>query len=136
MITNGYQRLGPAATGAAELQATWLRLRWPLTAALATALVAGVLLRFTDSTSSEVQLTPSDLPQRETHAGFLPDGRVDLNTASLELLMTLPGIGEATAAEIIRVRAQRPFSSLVEVDECCAFSAFDPRELEALAGVQ
>ena len=42
-------------------------------------------------------------------------GPVNINTASLEELMTLPGIGEVLANQIIRYREEHPFSSCDEI---------------------
>ena len=49
-------------------------------------------------------------------AGEVSDGRVDLNTADVEELMTLPGIGEARAADIIAYREEHgEFASIEEI---------------------
>lgn len=53
-------------------------------------------------------------------SGAVPDGlesgRVNLNTAGKELLMTLPGIGEAKAEAILTYRSEHgPFSDIEEI---------------------
>jgi competence protein ComEA len=52
-----------------------------------------------------------DLPARAGTAsrGVLPDGRIDINLASAEELVTLPGIGPARAQAIIATRDEQPF---------------------------
>ena len=44
-----------------------------------------------------------------------PSGPVNINTAPLEELMTLPGIGEVLAGQIISYREEHPFSSCEEI---------------------
>jgi DNA uptake protein ComE-like DNA-binding protein len=94
-------------------------------------------LRFDSPGPADIHVIQSTATTLEVaHTGFLPDGRIDLNTASLDLLMTLPGVGPATAEEIIAARAERPFTSLADVDDCCALSTDEASELAAFAGVE
>lgn len=48
-------------------------------------------------------------PEASASRGVLPDGRIDLNTASATELETLPGVGPARAQAIIAEREVRPF---------------------------
>ncbi len=41
--------------------------------------------------------------------------RVDINSANSQQLASLPGIGEAKAAAIIKAREQRPFTSVADL---------------------
>lgn len=43
------------------------------------------------------------------------DGRIDLNSAALEELMTLNGIGESRAKAIIEYRTQSPFTKIEDI---------------------
>ena len=45
----------------------------------------------------------------------LPTGKININTADKETLMTLPGIGEVKADEIIKVRENSKFTNLDDV---------------------
>lgn len=62
----------------------------------------------------------STVPGREGHSGEAPgvaaDGRVDINTAGVEELMTLKGIGETRAKAIIEYRTQNgPFTKAEDI---------------------
>lgn len=45
----------------------------------------------------------------------LPTGKININKASKEDLMTLPGIGEVKAGEIIKIRKKGKFKTLDDV---------------------
>ncbi|MBC8535753.1 helix-hairpin-helix domain-containing protein [Feifania hominis] len=55
------------------------------------------------------------------------DGRIDLNTATKEELMTLPGVGETTALRIIEYREATPFTS---VDDLLQVKGIGEKTLE------
>jgi competence protein ComEA len=50
-------------------------------------------------------------------AGATPSAPLDLNTATLEQLDTLPGVGEVTAGRIIAYRSAHPFTAVDELLE-------------------
>jgi competence protein ComEA len=50
-------------------------------------------------------------------AGTVPAGPLDLNTATVEQLDTLPGVGEVTAGRIVAYRSAHPFTSVDELLE-------------------
>lgn len=69
-------------------------------------------------------------PAGAAGAAGAPAGPVHLNTASLEQLETIPGVGPVTAQRIIDFREQNgPFRS---VDELDAVSGIGPKRLEQL----
>lgn len=49
---------------------------------------------------------PSFQEQEDSSSGNVKDGRIDINLATLEELMTLPGIGQSKAESIIQYREE------------------------------
>jgi len=47
--------------------------------------------------------------------GAALEGQLNINTATTEQLVLLPGVGPATAAKIIEYRARHPFQKLVHL---------------------
>ncbi|MDO4295432.1 MAG: helix-hairpin-helix domain-containing protein [bacterium] len=72
-------------------------------------------------TVEEVAEHPYGLPETEAKTvseAVLSDGRIRLNLADAELLQTLPGIGEAKAADIVAYREEHGgFTSIEEIME-------------------
>lgn len=70
-------------------------------------------------TQEETQVLSADASQMEDGrlvSGSTANGKVDLNTASKEALMTLPGIGEARAEAIVAYRSEHGrFCSIEEI---------------------
>lgn len=64
------------------------------------------------------EVTRGDIPKDNENAmpGMTGDGRININTAGLEALMTLPGIGETRAGDIIAWRdAHGGFSEITDI---------------------
>jgi competence protein ComEA len=60
---------------------------------------------------------PPPLPPGATSAPGAPAGPLDLNTATVEQLDTLPGVGEVTAGRIVAYRSAHPFTTVDELLE-------------------
>jgi len=70
-------------------------------------------------------------------SGVLPDGRVDLNTASVQQLEELPGIGEVTAGRIVAHREEQgPFDDPAQLREVRGIGEARWLELRDLVGVR
>ena len=69
------------------------------------------------------------VPPHANGAAAAPPGPIDLNTATQEMLDSLPGIGLKTAEKIIAYRARVPFKT---VDDLANVSGIGPKKLEAL----
>jgi competence protein ComEA len=59
----------------------------------------------------------------------MPEGTINLNTATAEQLMLLPGIGQSKADAIIAYRQNHPFKAVAELTEV---KGIGPKMLEKL----
>lgn len=82
---------------------------WPAIAALILALSGLAVVASQGSASGPAPIIRDAAPPTTTR-----DGLIDLNTATLAELQTLPGIGASRAEAIVQLRTQDPFSSLAD----------------------
>jgi len=68
-------------------------------------------------------------PHAASPAAATPSGPIDLNTATQEMLESLPGVGPKTAEKIIAYRAHTPFQT---VDDLKNVSGIGDKKLEAV----
>ena len=62
------------------------------------------------------QRQPADLSQKQTVHSVSPAERININTASVDDLMSLPGIGQSTAEKIVQYRKEKGlFSSIAQL---------------------
>ena len=83
---------------------------WPAIAALIFALSGLAVVASQQSATGPVPIIRDAAPPTTIH-----DGLIDLNTATLAELQTLPGIGASRAEAIVQLRTQDPFSSLTDL---------------------
>lgn len=85
---------------------------------------------------AEFTIKPIDLPEstpesREVYdSAYDENGRLDINAASVEELMTLNGIGEAMATKIVEYREKHGLYDAVE--ELTLVSGIGPKKLEGI----
>lgn len=113
-----------------------MRWRWPLIALLGLVLFAGLVRRYDDERHDSLTFATSENQAAAQRIGFLGDGRIDLNVASLELLTTLPGIGDARAAAIVAGRLDDPYKSLRDLIQRTNLPEQAAGGLADLAGVE
>lgn len=78
--------------------------------------------------SARVVAAPDAAGSRTPRAAGAP---VPVNTAGIDALCTLPGIGPARAQAIIAARQRRPFARLADLGRV---KGLGPRRIQALAG--
>ncbi len=64
---------------------------------------------------SEAEDPPAGCTARRRPSRTVLDGKANLNTASVELLQRLPGVGRSSAERILERRARRPFQRIEEL---------------------
>lgn len=101
---------------------------WLLCAVLAVTVVATAILENLEWRDRNIKATLAEPVVNEP--GITADGRVNINTADMDTLMTVDGIGEKTAAKIIMYReVNGPFES---VDDLMHIIGFGEKKLESL----
>lgn len=80
------------------------------------------------SGAAPVAVVPIPAGSRTPQAAAAP---VPVNTAGIDALCTLPGIGPARAQAIVAARQRRPFARLADL---ARVKGLGPRRIQALAG--
>lgn len=84
-------------------------------------------------TSTETQAPTSDQETQPTQATKPATGRININTASVEQLMTLPGIGETYARRIVEYRTLNgPFKKISDITKV---EGIGTKRFEAIKGL-
>lgn len=81
------------------------------------ALCAFALVSATPVTAASKKKADQETVKKEVKESTksLPTGKININTADKETLMTLPGIGPVKADEIIKIRKEGKFKNLDDV---------------------
>lgn len=74
--------------------------------------------------------TVETYPSDGTVKGYAADGKMDINTASVGQLLTLPEIGETLARRIVEYRDQ--YGEFYSVEDLLLVKGFGEKKLEAL----
>lgn len=107
-------------------QRPW-RYLWTIPSVLAVVLAgAGLVVLAIDRSTTPSAPTPQATILPTTEARWL----IDINTATLIELTTIPGIGATRADRILALRAQQPFRSLADLADRGVLS---PAEVSAIA---
>ena len=87
----------------------------------------------TFSTNSIIpQDTERSVADRSTTEHFIMTGRIDINTADIEGLTLLPGVGEALAGKIVERRVR--LGGFNSIDELLDVEGIGPKKLISIKG--
>jgi DNA uptake protein ComE-like DNA-binding protein len=75
-------------------------------------------------------------PGLKSYVTVFTDGKINLNTASADVLMSMPGVDEKTADALIKQRKQKPFVLLANVKEMPAIAQATFEEIVRWASVR
>ena len=87
-------------------------------------------------TDKDIVISSEKVPASETHTsngtvkGYGADGKMDINTASIGQLITLPEVGETLAQRIVDYRNE--YGEFYSVEDLLLVKGFGEKKLEAL----